>query len=97
MRRILEDMGEEQKAPIVINCDNQSSIKLANNPMYHARTKHIEIQHHFIREKIQSKEIDLIYCNTDENMADIFTKPLGKAKFEVFREMLGVVENPFLH
>jgi KUP system potassium uptake protein len=97
MRRILEDMGEEQKAPTVINCDNQSSIKLANNPMYHARTKHIEIQHHFVREKIQSKEIDLIYCNTDENMADIFTKPLGKTKFEICRELLGVVENPFLH
>ena len=97
MRGILEDMGEEQKEPIVINCDNQSSIKLANYPMYHARTKHIEIQHHFVREKIQSKEIDLIYCNTDENMADIFTKPLGKAKFEICRELLGVVENPFLH
>ena len=65
--------------------------------MYHARTKHIEIQHHFVREKIQSKEIDLIHCNTDENMVDIFTKPLGKEKFEVFREMLRVVENPFLH
>jgi hypothetical protein len=97
MRRILEDMGEEQKAPTVINCDNQSSIKLANNPMYHARTKHIEIQHHFVRKKIQSKEIDLIYCNTDENMANIFIKPLGKAKFEICRDLLGVVENPFLH
>ena len=80
-----------------IKCDNQSSIKLANNLVYHARSKHIEIQHHFVREKMQSKEIDLIYCNTNENVADIFTKPLSKAKFEAFINQLGVVEKPFLH
>ena len=83
--------------PTIFKCDNQSSIKLAHNPIYHARTKHIEIQHHFVREKIQSKEIDLIYCNTTDNVADIFTKPLGKMNFEECRKQLGVVENPFLH
>ena len=82
---------------IVLKCDNQSSIKLAHNPIYHARTKHIEIQHHFVREKIQSKEIDLIYCNTPDNVVDIITKPLGKMNFEECRKQLGVVENPFLH
>ena len=65
--------------------------------MYHARSKHIEIEHHFVREKMQSKEINLVYCNTNENVVDIFTKPLGKAKFETFRDQLGVVENSFLH
>ena len=65
--------------------------------LYHARTKHIELQHHFIREKIESKEIELIYCNTSENVADIFTKPVGKIHFEILRQKLGVVENPFLH
>lgn len=78
----------------VIRCDNQSTIKLANNPIYHARTKHIETQHHFVREKLQSKEIDLSYCNTNENVADIFTKPLGKVKFEMCRNKLYIVENP---
>ena len=68
--------------PTVLKCDNQSSIKLAHNPIYHARTKHIEDQHHFLREKIQSNEIDLIYCNTTDNVADIFTKPHGKKNFE---------------
>ena len=65
--------------------------------MYHARSKHIEIQYHFVREKMQSKDISLVYCNTNENVADIFTKPLGKAKFETFRDKLSVVENSFLH
>ena len=94
LRRILEDVGETQNAPTVISCDNQSTIKLANNPIYHARTKHIETQHHFVREKLQSKEIDLSYCNTNENVADIFTKPLGKAKFEICRNKMYIIENP---
>jgi hypothetical protein len=97
LRRILEDIGNKKMKPTVLKCDNQSSIKLAHNPIYHARTKHIEIQHHFVREKIQEKEIDLTYCNTTENVANIFTKPLGKMSFEECRKQLGVVENPFLH
>jgi hypothetical protein len=97
LRRILTDVEEEKNGPSCINCDNQSAIKLAHNPIYHARSKHIELQHHFVREKIESKEINLIFCNTNDNVADIFTKPLGKLKFEVFRSKLGVVENLFLH
>jgi hypothetical protein len=61
-------MGERKGVPTSIKCDNQSSIKLANNPIYHARSKHIETQHHFVREKIQSKEIDLMYYNTNDNL-----------------------------
>jgi hypothetical protein len=97
LRCILEDMGERKGVPTTIKCDNQSSMKLENNPIYHARSKHIETQHHFVREKIQSKEIDLMYCNTNENMDDIFTKPLGKTKFVICRDMLGIIENSFLH
>lgn len=81
LRKILEDVGETQQIPTIIRCDNQSTIKLKNDPIYHARTKHIDIQHHFVREKVKSKEIDLSCCNTNENVANIFTKPRGKAKF----------------
>lgn len=95
LRRILEDVGEENKGPVVIKCYNQSSIKLANNILYHARSKHIEAHCCFVREKIQLKEIDFIYCTTNKNVADIFTKPLGKEKLEIFRNHLGVVENSF--
>jgi hypothetical protein len=97
LRRILEDVGEKRKGPTCINCDNKISIKLANNLVFHSRTKHIEIQHHFVRERIESKEIDQICCNTSDNVADIFTKHVGRTKFEVFRNKLGVVNNPFLH
>lgn len=97
MRRILEDVGTQQKQATKIQCDNQNSIKLADNPIYHARSKHIELQHHFFKEKIESQEIELIYCNTSENVADIFTKPVGRIHFEDFKQKLGVVKNPFLH
>ena len=66
-----------------------------NNLIYHARTKHVDAQFHFVREKLQSNEIALMYCNTCENNVDTFTKPLGKIMFEMFREMLGVEVNPF--
>lgn len=83
LRHIFEDSGERKGVPTSIKCDNQISIKLTNNPNYHARSKHIENQHHFVREKIQSKEIDLIYSNTHDNVVDIFTKPLGKTKYVI--------------
>ena len=59
LRRILEDVATKKEQATRIQCDNQSSIKLAHNPIYHARSKHIELQHHFVREKIESKEIEL--------------------------------------
>jgi hypothetical protein len=97
LKHILENMGERQGVHISIKCDNQSSTKLASNPIYHAKSKHIETKHHFVREKIQSKKIDLMYHNTNDNVANIFIKPLGKAKFVIGRDKLGIVENPFLH
>ncbi len=79
-------------APIVIYCDNISNILLANNPVYHARTKHIEVHYHFIKEKVLAREIDLIHVNTENQVANIFTKALGTDKLKRFREMLGVLE-----
>ena len=91
LRRILEEIGGKQTEPTKVYCDNQSAVKLAHNPIYHARTKHIELQHHFIIENIEPKEIKLIYCNTSDNVTDIFTKPVGKIHFEILRQKLGVV------
>lgn len=95
LRRPLQDVGEEQTITTKIKCDNKSSIKLANNPVFHKNTKHIDTQFHFVREKVEYKEIRLEYCNTCDNVADIFTKPLVKVKFEMFREMLDIFVNPF--
>eukprot|EP00253_Pinus_taeda_P028118 PITA_28118 len=90
LKRLLNDAGKEQKNSTSIKSDNQSTIKLAHNPVFHKNTKHIDTPLHFIREKVQSKEIIVEYCKTFDNVADIFTKPLARVKFELFRGMLGV-------
>ncbi len=79
-------------ALIIIYCDNISSILLANNLVYHVRTKHIEVHYHFIREKVLAKEIDFIHVSTENQVANIFTKALGKDKLRKFRKMFGVLE-----
>jgi hypothetical protein len=79
-------------APVIIYCDNISSILLAHNPVYHARTKHIEVHYHFIRKKVLAKEIDLIHVNTENQVANIFTKALGTNKLKKFQQILSVLE-----
>jgi hypothetical protein len=97
IRCILEYMGERKGVPTSIKFDNKKPIKLARNPIYHARSKHIETQHHFVRENIQTREIELMYYITNNNVPNIFTKPLGKDKIVIGRDNLGIVENSFLH
>ncbi|KAG0572350.1 hypothetical protein KC19_VG087600 [Ceratodon purpureus] len=75
-----------------IHGDNQGSINLAHNPIYHGRTKHIEVRHHFIRERIQSGEISVDFVPTGEQIADILTKALGKTAFVRLRNQLGLIQ-----
>ena len=74
LQKLLVDLGQSVHDAVVIYCDNISSIMLANNPVYHARTKHIEVHHHFVREKVLAGEVDLVYVSTKEQVADVFTK-----------------------
>jgi len=69
---------EESKEPILIFEDNQSTINISNNPIRNERSKHIDVRFHFIREKVNNKEIEIKYCSTDKMVADIMTKPLKK-------------------
>ncbi len=92
LQKLLSDLGQLVDAHVVIYCDNISSILLANNPVYHARTKHIEVHYHFIREKVLAKEIDLIHVSIEDQVTDIFTKALGTDKLKKFRKMFGVLE-----
>ncbi len=78
-------MGQLVDALVIIYCDNISSILLANNPVYHARIKHIEVHYHFIKKKVLAKEIDLIYVSIEDQIADIFTKALGTNKLKKFQ------------
>ncbi|KAL0351154.1 UNVERIFIED_CONTAM: Retrovirus-related Pol polyprotein from transposon RE2 [Sesamum radiatum] len=78
LRRILEDMGEKQEEPTTIYCDNKSAIAITKNPVQHSRTKHIDIKYHSLREATTRGEIELKYCSTEEQLADIFTKALPR-------------------
>ena len=90
MKRLLKDLQEEVSDPTTIYCDNLSSIQLAKNPVFHARTKHIEVHYHFVRERVLSGEVELQYVPTDRQTADIFTKPLGLDKLRQFSGALGL-------
>jgi len=80
------------EASITIFADNQGSMALAKNPEFHSRTKHIGIQHHFIREKVTSQEVTLEYFPTGDMLADLLTKPLARDKVERLRKNMGVYE-----
>ncbi|XP_075521594.1 uncharacterized protein LOC142554801 [Primulina tabacum] len=71
---------------------DERAIAITYNPVMHSRTKHIDIRHHFILEHVMKKEIRLEYVHTDQQTADIFTKPLPEAKFSYFRNMLGLID-----
>jgi hypothetical protein len=75
-------------------CDNVSTLALASNPLYHARTKHIEVDYHFIREKVVNKDVKTSYISTDEQIADIFTKGLTTIHFLWLRDKLKVCSPP---
>ncbi len=90
LRRLLEEIGVNTKEPTVLMEDNKGTIALAQNPVAHARTKHIDIRHHFIREAVQEGVVKIDYCPTEEMIADLLTKPLVKGQFEKFRAALGL-------
>lgn len=78
--------------PNVIWCDNLSAISLASNPIYHARTKHVEIDNHFIREKVLSKDIVVRHAGSSDQQVDIFTESLSMARILFLKNKLMVVD-----
>jgi len=79
---------------VPIMCDNTSAINLSKNPIQHSRSKHIEIKHHFIRDHVQKKDIVLSFVDTENQLADIFTKPLVEDRFNFIKEKLLIMKNP---
>ncbi len=90
LRKLLDDVGYVQDNATLILSDNQGSISLAKNPIHHSRTKHIDIQHHFIREKLENGEIELKYCATEDMVADVLTKALAKERHQTLTKAMGL-------
>ncbi|GJS95906.1 retrovirus-related pol polyprotein from transposon TNT 1-94 [Tanacetum coccineum] len=90
LRSMLKELHMEQEDATEIYVDNKSAINLAKNPVYHDRSKHINTRFHFIRECIARKDVRVIHTSSEDQVTDIFTKPLNEGDFTRQRIMLGV-------
>lgn len=90
LRRILQQLNLEPRKSTTIYCDNSSTIKLSKNPVMHGRSKHIDVRFHFLRELTKDEVVGLVQCSSQEQVADIMTKPLKLDVFQNLRELLGV-------
>lgn len=90
LRRILCDFKEDKTEATWLLCDSKSTIAMTKNPVHQGRTKDIKIWHYFIREAVAKEEIETKFCNTKDQLANVFTKALPEEKFKKFRCMMGV-------
>ncbi|CAL2258078.1 unnamed protein product [Prunus armeniaca] len=94
LRRILKSLNQEQYSPTLVYCDNVSTIKLSRNPVMHVCNKHIDIRFHFLRDLVKSEVLELVQCSTQEQIADVLTKPLKVDTFLKMRDLMGVFKFP---
>ncbi|CAO2825118.1 unnamed protein product [Amaranthus hypochondriacus] len=92
--RLLEELGVCNLKPVTLHCDNMSALNIAHNPVLHDRTKHIEIDCHFTREKVMDGLLQLTYLPTSSQLADVFTKILPSSHFQTLLAKLGMCSTP---
>ena len=93
LRSLIGQVFAPFNAPVPLMSDNQSAIALTQDHQYHARTKHIDIRFHFIRWVVQDKKIKLVYCSTEDMVADTLTKALSSPKVKHFAHALGLLHD----
>jgi len=91
LRAFLGEITRPPSTPMPLHCDNQSAIALSKDGQFHARTKHIDLRFHFIRETVANGDIDIVYCPTQTMVADILTKPLNRGKTGEHTGSLGLL------
>jgi hypothetical protein len=94
LQRLCSGIGLVQQA-VRIECDSQSAIFLAKNPTYHSKTKHIDVQYHFVRDVIEEKKVSLMKVDTLKNVADLLTKSVSTENFSWCRGSMGIVALDF--
>jgi hypothetical protein len=92
LRNLLKELHLPQEESTEIYIDNKSALALAKNPVFHDRSKHIDTRYHFIRECVSKKEVELKFVKSQDQIADIFTKPLKEDIFRKLRSMVGVIK-----
>ena len=88
--RLLEELGLTSLKPVTLHSDNMSALHIAQNPVYHQRTKHLKIDRHFTREKIMEGFLQVTYLPTSSQLADMFTKIIPSTQFRHLIAKLGV-------
>jgi hypothetical protein len=91
LRNLLGEIGFSQSKPMNLWCDNEAAIHIANNPVFHERTKHIEVDCHFTREKLEDGSITTPHIRTREQLADVFTKALPGSRITYICSKLGMI------
>ena len=92
LKNLLTDLGFSPTSPMKLFCDNQAAMHIAANPVFHERTKHIEVDCHFIRQQVQSKVIQTHYIRSSDQLADAFTKVLSSTVFHRLMFKLGSID-----
>lgn len=92
MVRLLEELGVKLLKPVTLFCENQSAIHIARNPVHHERTKHIEIDVHFTRDKVLEGLLQITYLPTESQIANVFTKVLPSVQFYELLSKLGMTQ-----
>ncbi|RVW21062.1 Retrovirus-related Pol polyprotein from transposon RE1 [Vitis vinifera] len=92
LQRILKELGIISNSTMTVLCDNKATISIAKNPVQHDRTKHVEIDRHFIKEKLEGGTIRLMYIPSSRQTTDILTKALPKATYENMKSKLGMLD-----
>jgi transposase InsO family protein len=91
LARLLAELKGEEASPFSLKIDNESAIALSRNPVFHDRSKHIDVKFHYIRECVEENRVQLQSIKTEEQLADILTKALGRERFCELRSRLGVL------
>lgn len=94
LQQLFSKLHIPSSTPHVLWCDNKSAIALACNPVFHARTKHIELDYHFIREQVLNRQIVLYHMSSEAQLVDIFTKALSVSRFQLLKSKLMVANPP---
>lgn len=94
LSQLLKELGLKNLTPISVKCDNQAALSIAVNPVHHERTKHVEIDCHFIRDQVHQGHIHPEYVSTHHQVADIFTKGLPIDKHKNLMVKMGVLPQP---
>ena len=92
LNRLIADMLGAKEMTVKLLMDNQAAIALSKNPIHHDHNKHIDTRYHFLRHCIEEGKVEVDHVGSEEQLADLFTKALGRVKFVEQRSTLGVVK-----